>query len=880
MRKRRLHLPQEVRHVVTAAGATLHGTCKSLEEVVLLRAVEENVSNHGEAAMLRGRRSPFRSVPKITKVRAQVKDREIIETNQVLSGESRSELDALRGKVENLLERLSKLEAQCEDERHESCLEGDVFKAGDRGSGQQNVMFAIDAIYETIKDLEVTMSRTEEESLLREQDRRDAATLICAVTRGFLQRKIFFRICKALQNWKLRHGGQILRDAAYVCFQRHEKILESASEFHSRRREFLKGQILSAWAEYVHSVKPWRNRTLEIVEKLCAQSWQRTLETCLHSWHEIANGSNSRKMIQRRYQERYARVEARLRDQGKGEVLREEDVLRMVNEDSLKTTWERKLWYQKKICFAAWREIMQPLRQKKQKADRFFANLLLPLFFESWKAFVLMRQEQARVAFVWDPNRFDTKHNDHVVENFARRHRLQRAFLGWKQEMIKTTRVRKRLEAVLHREVRGAFEAWEKRASFQKQVKMAVIREWQEIGARRREIPFRAWYIYTRGHRRRLEAQNVLLSAFKRRKHRLTIRRFFRQWKHKAIYGKAGGLHTRAQLFEALETQKRMILASEIAIKQQRDIVEELRDALAKEKEGSGNLHIELSDKKEEIIQHRFAQQQLEAEIVRLQSLFDSISLIHPGTAKRIVAMNACKNTERQEMVSAVARRAGVEIRAAANLVETASPMDLEQQNRCFPSQCEQCGFNPLKKPLRPQSARRVVEEEEEQRESCGQGLVWVSKADSEALMRSRWAQNKIKQLANRARFQEELNASATEMEMQNLRAILAFIFAGDHRDLRSFEPDLSIGNAQELNGSSESMRLLRKANIHSLTTWNEFLQSLEAQFPLLHPQNDDPRKALNRRIANLKDNERLSKWRQPTEKNNIYRNTNNLESN
>jgi len=421
----------------------------------------------------------------------------------------------------------------------------------------------------------------------------------------------------------------------------------------------------------------------------------------------------------------------------------------------------------------------------------------------------------------------------------------------------------------------------------------------------------------------------VLLSAFQRRKRRLLEARFFRVWKHKAIYGKIGGLHTRADLFKALDTQKKMLLAMEVSSDQQKEAIAELEGALQAEKNRSETFQLQLADKKEETIQIKFAQQQLEEELVRLQALFDAMSLIHPGTAKRLLAMRADNDQAHHlqgEGVSTVARRAGEKTKMMS---AGASPPSNEGgllSNGSRPSgPCVKCGYDPSTMVAQPHSARARLESYPINRTLAGQinsdkdeedgaevtsavtpaiddnstsvphaahdeddedefplplplprptldasAVVWVTSQDASVINRTLWAQKKLKELATRKHMQQGQEdgsgASSAEMEVCNLQSILAFVLSGNLHDLELFEADsealqeyeqkqaaLALMNA-DTNSASEMLGNLRKARIHSLGNWNDFLQGLGKQFPLMHPANDNARLGVERRIVSSKE--------------------------
>ncbi|GBG26947.1 Hypothetical Protein FCC1311_031702 [Hondaea fermentalgiana] len=818
---------------------------------------------------------------------------------------------------------------------------------------KEEMIMVMDGIQDTIHRLERALSTTEHEAILRQEQIQAAATRLAAAARGYLQRIRYARAIQALRRWRGRQGSSIVRDKVNEYMRRRRKIVARMRELDVRRQEQTKESTLVAWHAYIISTRVERSRVLQAAEDLRRSIELNLLRVCMEAWLSLAVGTRSRKAVEAAYKERYAKAVAHMEASDAKRAIRRADVLKFLSDEASDYIIKRRAFHTKRICFKTWsEELCFDLNQLKKRADRFFLVRRFPGFFRAWQEYVHIRQSEAKVAYVWDPVRFDVEHNERVIENFARRLILRKYTQAWHFVTRQNRQIRDRQRAVLTREVAAVFAAWRTRARFQLQVKRICVDEWRDLSYRRRQLPFRAWYVYTKRARKVREAQAVLLSAFKRRKKRLLQSQFFRVWKHKAIFGKIGGLHTRGDLFKALDTQKKMLLAMEVNSDQQKEAIAELETALQNEKDRAENLQLNIADRKEELIRSKFAQQQLEEEVVRVQALFDAMSLIHPGTAKRLLQMR----TKEDEAcgVGAVARRAGEK----SKMLSAGGPSSPSSSSNpgAAPSSptagsgsrgssigggggavvagasarsgpCVKCGHDPSQTCAEPLSARPRIEsrgwqipgdpdarspedEAENDDGEAGEGrepetgtshdaeteakpsrvdeddddddlrdapppplqrptleaaaVTWVTPHDADVILRTLWAQSKLKQLANKKQQQREdeqgPDAGEMEMEVRNLQSILAFVLSGDLHAVDLFQPDesaaerrKSLDRAALASTTSEMVGNLRKARIHNLANWNDFLQGLSKQFPLLHPANDNARLAVQRRIVSNK---------------------------
>lgn len=110
----------------------------------------------------------------------------------------------------------------------------------------------------------------------------------------------------------------------------------------------------------------------------------------------------------------------------------------------------------------------------------------------------------------------------------------------------------------------------------------------------------------------------------------------FKLWAHQAIYGKIESMHTRLELIRVIDEQKRFLKAMESTLQSKGQAIMDLNETLKSEVLRTERQLNAINAGKEEIMRKDMAIHNLEQDNIRLQSILDSISLIHPGTIRQL----------------------------------------------------------------------------------------------------------------------------------------------------------------------------------------------------------------------------------------------------
>jgi len=879
----RLSAPAEIKNIITAGGSVLNPTSRTLEEVLLQRKFDASkqhdpkdqfcnqltdkkyhTSWHIPNKSIRERNIKNPGRPK----RTEGNESSQLSTGDIV-GQLRNQLDIILKRLAQLEEREKYGEINNElnlNNRQKNSPRDEELKHPNQE--KQTMMIAMDGIQNTLHLLEQAFDTTEENAEMQALIDISSATRVQSFIRFAIQRCRYLRASASLRRWRFRNGVAQLKLEMETIMKRNEVKKESLARFLLKREHRLKSKSLIAWNVLVIEQRPTRNIINQRVAAMRKAYDDRLLKSVWFEWNAIVKGPGSRKSIADNYKHRFEACKAKLiaNEATKSESCRNrissDAVEKCLSSEAFETITMRRSLHMKRIYFKGWCEdFLFSYKQMKIRAENFFKKTLFPSYFYQWMEFVSTVQSEAKVMAIWDPKRFSMEHNQRAILHFSSQNMIRNHFTTWKRLAKQLSLVRIRYMKYTGTLLAVVLKSWAKRAKFQKNVKRVCVNEWRDYDQRISLLPFRAWFVFTKNAQKDNEQNRTIFEAFGRRRRRIILTCMFKTWSHKAIYGKVGGMHTRAELVKALDVQKKLLVAMEVAGSQQKQNLLDQETFLGQEKERSNEYRLDIAEKVEEIIKLKFAVQQIEEEVVRLQTMLDAMSLIHPGTAKRLMASDEKSNLFQDKGVGNIARKMG-EKSKMLNGGENQLGGGASTGNICI-----SCGNGPIDHG-RPLSARCATEPKYLQRES---NYSRVSHDEADMLIRAIWAKEKVKELASKkSRNTAQLQlADQQEMEIQNLRSILAFIWSGDMSDIAVFTQNEQTQKSETEFGVCE----VENAKLYSVSNWNDFIQSMSKVFPLSHPVNTDTQTGVVHRIVSAKDNIKNYRKDPSKHKANIYTN-------
>ena len=685
----------------------------------------------------------------------------------------------------------------------------------------------VDNMSNTIDDINTTLERLDfvfvEKGRAEEVIRKNnAATVMASAMRRTMAVNRYKDSRDILRSWRKRHGGERLATRLFAYEQRVQAIERGCAALSLRINMRMQRINFKALKRLVAYLRPTRLAQLESVNRMRAKKECAILSALFFPWKDVALGPRSRKSVRAAYEARAAKAKQKLVDQqhAKEESKRVLVTKAMVKEEMHKSAAEiihgQRNMYRMKRTFAAWsRDYLEDLLAAKRRAVLHWGRGMLPRLFKAWTIFVEMRDEGAFVNKKWTRGSFAQGNNEHAIVEHANMLCTKHAFRALRDYMKRISEVKRRHLKCVRVKLRRILVEWRQSVKRTLSVKRVCVKTWIEYGERERRIPFRAWYVWSRERKRQRMVENAIISAYMRRKQRLLVFSVFRRWRHQALYADTGALYTRNELVHNLKEQKKLVLFMTESVEAHQAALEETKALLSAETAKSNDLTSRLTAKAKTVIELRFANHQIENELVKAHTLIDAITMIHPGTIKRLKG-GENEDAEPSDIVQAA--RAGlhsnVEVEKVAlsffDLPKTLT--ESEAESHCIPMSARRADdqlkyrLPPLVLPRKP-SQDEMVEgtsfkqsigidlSEEKRRKSprvSPEDLVWVTKEDADIILRAKWAFGKIisqsKELTRKdddvASPGEKFVKRASDEEAWHLRSILAHLFTGDKRVL------------------------------------------------------------------------------------------------
>ena len=267
-----------------------------------------------------------------------------------------------------------------------------------------------------------------------------------------------------------------------------------------------------------------------------------------------------------------------------------------------------------------WNELIcGPSREGTRKAKAHYRALTVPHYFEIWCLFVEKRDDGSNMRAWVGRERFDQVHNIRSVVEHRNKNTLTSHFQHWRVHAHCQIEVTRRYVAKISGMCKLVMSAWKAQSSLQRQMRTLVVNEWRDFSLRLMLIPFRAWFVWVNERVERHRTQKTLLSAYHRRKKRMTCFNMFKVWRHQALFGKTDGMHTRAELLQVIEQQKKFITAMDSNLGNAREGLALAEETVESEVGRYKELAADVADKDETVNKQQFALHNAEQEIVRLQ---------------------------------------------------------------------------------------------------------------------------------------------------------------------------------------------------------------------------------------------------------------------
>ena len=517
---------------------------------------------------------------------------------------------------------------------------------------------------------------------------------------------------------------------------------------------------------------------------------------------------------------------------------------------------------------------VMPWRSKRRIADKHFLRSRGKYIFKLMRKYVKGRQELhgATKKKYTGRQRWEMRHNLHVIKLHHQHRLLKTHFLSWRTRAHQRAIVKRSFQGHINTLATNVLKAWRLEAEKQIKIKAVCVAEWRLYGMSLYKIPFRAWYVYAKKRKEANFTRDTLIRAWDRRKIRSLLYQIFKVWRHQALYGKTEGMHTRLELIKVVEDQKKVQQMMSRNLDGAEDALRELKKALDQEKANNNKLKKEVENARREREKYDFASHNAEQDIVRLQSLLDSVSLIHPGTIKQLKALDESRSFKDR----------GIE-----DLARARSQRAVSQQPASEEKPTSKHAPPPLRKdklekgPTMGNGGKGLdipgmdagmvddengIEKDEELGDAGKDGKVWVSPYDADVILRINHVKERMQEPEKQIGQPELPVEKPKTKEEARLRGLLLYLTTGDETMLQLQVDETALATEglkeqekeeeEELTEEEEKIQLrahlgmLNQPKIARTAKWGDFLDDMMNMYPLRHRINLDAQQKLAQRIV------------------------------
>ena len=486
---------------------------------------------------------------------------------------------------------------------------------------------------------------------VKNQLRSRAVTVLSAWYRGFSARARFSVLLVAMRRLRRRRVRPVRKELDRVVTRR-EKIDDSISLFAAIRDQERRRTHLLEWRRYAANMIPIRAEWAEKAEKMQEMRLLREMRSALRAMLTVSVGPRSRKKIALRYKRRREAAREAIMDQREdrglprtGQIITNDMIREQMDKEATRIIHDNRDRTWKILIMTRWSEhAVEPWRKKRRIAHQHYTSNILWKYLRLWSKFLRGRSEIGRDAHggkkkYTGRQRWQKRHNLFLIMQHHGTKMLRSHFKNWALKCHQLAGARRAFAGHMNQRCINIVRAWKIQATLSKRRKRIVIDEWKDYSIALWKVPFRAWYVWTQTRKKEQAASRILLSAWERKKLRDLKYQVFKVWRHQAAYGKIEGMFTRVRLLRTLDEQKALIKTIGGTL----DVTQETLVATKTSLETQIKLNQDNVRKLEKVASEatdtEFALHNAEQEIVRLQSIIDSVGIIHPGTIKQLEMM-------------------------------------------------------------------------------------------------------------------------------------------------------------------------------------------------------------------------------------------------
>jgi hypothetical protein len=300
---------------------------------------------------------------------------------------------------------------------------------------------------------------------------------------------------------------------------------------------------------------------------------------------------------------------------------------------------ENRRYHQQLQCMKAFRDYLIEAKENERESIKHYKRCILRKCFIPWTEWCYLNSIGLDKARWKGPRKLIVSYNQTAVDAFSDR-RVKKLFFNLWRPVTKRygdgKRMRRRnFSKFLVRHI----AAWQVVARQQRTLIKWSIDEWKSYSVRLTEVPFRMWFVWMDQRKRKKADQQRLITAYIRTKHRKFLWNILRGWRHQAVYGRIAGLYSRNDLMKSLTEQKQQCKVMENEMNLYIGSVNEMNLMLENNTKKVKDMESKLKVKDEKNKELRLAMHHCEQEMVRMQSLVDSVQQAAPGVSKHIIEL-------------------------------------------------------------------------------------------------------------------------------------------------------------------------------------------------------------------------------------------------
>lgn len=442
-------------------------------------------------------------------------------------------------------------------------------------------------------------------------------------------------------RWEIYYANHVMTELL-----RYVKVKRNLSLFKCNRDQKHLLKTFQGWAMFTMDNLPQKKQRRSKAKELLKKRQRKILLVICENWLETSVGPFARKLILGKRRKRLEVARESLEKKLGSTIIPYDLLQEEVYKNAFHEMSKRRQLQKLTICFKKLQRDSREAEIRFQIALNHYSKKLLRLTLKNWQRWSFTRNQGLDFpVYNWiEESNIDKqiilkvkRYNQVQVDIFADHRIMKYVFIGWRCLSHRLRRSKQIQIRSTSRAMKQFVTEWKRVSDKNRILHRTALTKWIDYSHWRRASIFIPWRTFVNESKLIRRDHDRLVTVYRRNKHRKQLYQTFRKWSHQAKYGRITALYSRNELMRTIVLQKKHCRQVDRLFDQCIDKTEEMAFSLKQKESIIEKLKSIIEEKDKDLVKSKMAIHIAEQELMRLQSVVDCVTEVHPTVTKHIL---------------------------------------------------------------------------------------------------------------------------------------------------------------------------------------------------------------------------------------------------